>query len=79
MKLYCLFVLVNIETPSVRVYLRFPMLITEAGVTYHIECPVCGGVTLDIGPNQLLSMSLTDAVLDAAEDERINVWPRRRN
>lgn len=39
-----------------------------------MDCPACGGpVTLEIGPNRLPSTSLTDAVLDAAEDERLDV------
>jgi len=39
-----------------------------------MDCPACGGpVTLEIGPNRLPSTSLTDAVLDAAADERLDV------
>ena len=39
-----------------------------------MDCPACGGpVTLEIGPNRLPSTSLTDAVLDAAEDECLDV------
>jgi len=36
-----------------------------------MDCPACGGpVTLEVGPDRLPSTSLSDAVLDAAEDER---------
>ena len=39
-----------------------------------MDCPACGGpVTLEIGPNRLPSTSLTDAVLDAAADERLDI------
>jgi hypothetical protein len=39
-----------------------------------MDCPACGGpVTLEIGPDRLPSTSLTDAVLDAAVDERLDV------
>lgn len=39
-----------------------------------MDCPACGGpVTLEIGPNRLPSTSLTDAVLDAAENECLDV------
>lgn len=39
-----------------------------------MDCPVCGGsVTLDVGPDRPPSTSVTDAVLDAAEDERLDV------
>lgn len=39
-----------------------------------MDCPACGGpVTLEIGPDRLPSTSLTDAVLDAAADERLDV------
>jgi hypothetical protein len=39
-----------------------------------MDCPACGGsVTLEVGPDRPPSTSLTDAVLDAAEDERLDV------
>jgi hypothetical protein len=39
-----------------------------------MDCPACGGpVTLEVGPDRLPSTSLSDAVLDAAEDERLDV------
>jgi len=50
------------------------MLMTAACVPWDMDCPACGGpVTLEIGPDRLPSTSLTDAVLDAAEDERLDV------
>ncbi|QZP39384.1 hypothetical protein [Halobaculum magnesiiphilum] len=39
-----------------------------------MDCPACGcPVTLEVGPERPLSMSLSDAVLAAEEDERIEV------
>jgi hypothetical protein len=39
-----------------------------------MDCPACGGpVTLEVGPDRPPSTSLSDAVLDAAEDERLDV------
>jgi len=39
-----------------------------------MDCPACGGpVTLEVGPDRLPSTSLTDAVLDAAADECLDV------
>lgn len=39
-----------------------------------MDCPACGGpVTLEVGPEWPLSTSLSDAILAAAEDERIEV------
>lgn len=39
-----------------------------------MDCPACGGpVTLEVGPDRLPSTPLSDAVLDAAEDERLDV------
>ncbi|SIS21552.1 hypothetical protein [Natronorubrum thiooxidans] len=39
-----------------------------------MNCPACSGsVTLEVGPDQPLSTSLTDVLLAADEDERINV------
>jgi hypothetical protein len=39
-----------------------------------MDCPACGSpVTLEVGPNRPLSASVTDAVLAAEEDERIEV------
>lgn len=44
-----------------------------------MECPTCGGpVTMEVGPDQPLSASVTDALLAATEDEQIivarNCW-----
>ena len=44
-----------------------------------MECPACGGpVTMEIGPDQPPSASVTDALLAANEDEQIilarNCW-----
>ena len=44
-----------------------------------MDCPACGGpVTLEVGPDQPLSISLSAAILAAAEDERVvvarNCW-----
>jgi len=37
-------------------------------------CPACGGsATLEVGPDRPPSTSLSDAVLDATEDERLDV------
>jgi len=37
-----------------------------------MDCPACGSsVTLEVGPDRLLSTSLSDIVLTAEEDERI--------
>ena len=50
------------------------MLMTAACVPWDMDCPAYGGpVTLEIGPDRLPSTSLTDAVLDAAGDERLDV------
>jgi len=50
------------------------MLMTAACVPWDMDCPACGGpVTLEIGPDRLPSTSLTDAVLDAAADEHLDV------
>ena len=39
-----------------------------------MDCPACGSpVTFEVGPDRPLSMSLSDAVLAAEEDERIEV------
>ncbi|UPV76984.1 hypothetical protein M0R89_22295 (plasmid) [Halorussus limi] len=39
-----------------------------------MDCPACGGpVTLEVGPDRPPSTSLSNAVLDAAEDERLDV------
>ncbi len=39
-----------------------------------MECPACGGpVTLEVGPDQSLSTSLTDALLAADEDACIDI------
>ena len=39
-----------------------------------MDCPACGSpVTLEVGPDRPLSTSLSDAVLAAEEDERIEV------
>jgi hypothetical protein len=50
------------------------MLMTAARIPWDMDCPACGGpVTLEVGPDRLPSTSLSDAVLDAAEDERLDV------
>ena len=50
------------------------MLMTAARILSDMDCPACGGpVTLEVGPDRLPSTSLSDAVLDAAEDERLDV------
>ncbi|MFD1600669.1 hypothetical protein ACFSBX_17150 [Halobellus rarus] len=50
------------------------MLMTAACVLWDMDCPACGGpVTLEVGPDRPPSTSLTDVVLDAAEDERLDV------
>ncbi|MFB9823793.1 hypothetical protein [Halobaculum roseum] len=50
------------------------MLMTAARVSWAMDCPACGGpVTLEIGPNRLPSTPLTEVVLDAAADERLDV------
>lgn len=50
------------------------MLMTAARVLWDMDCPACGGsVTLEVGPDRPPSTSLSDAVLDAAEDERLDV------
>ncbi|WEL27461.1 hypothetical protein [Haloferax volcanii] len=50
------------------------MLMTAARVPWDMDCPACGGsVTLEVGPDRPPSTSLSDAVLDAAEDERLDV------
>ncbi|MFC7326039.1 hypothetical protein ACFQMF_15890 [Halorubrum rutilum] len=50
------------------------MLMTAARILSDMDCPACGGsVTLEVGPDRPPSTSLSDAVLDAAEDERLNV------
>ncbi|WP_255246189.1 hypothetical protein [Halolamina sp. CBA1230] len=39
-----------------------------------MDCPACGGpVTLEVGPDRPPSTSLSDAVLDATEDEWLDV------
>lgn len=39
-----------------------------------MACPACGSpVTLEVGPEQPLSTSLSDAVLETDEDERIEI------
>lgn len=39
-----------------------------------MDCPACGSpVTLEVGPERLLSTCLPDALLAAAEDERIEI------
>jgi hypothetical protein len=50
------------------------MLMTVARIPWDMDCPACGGpVTLEVGPDRPPSTSLSDAVLDAAEDERLDV------
>ncbi|ELZ94517.1 hypothetical protein [Haloferax volcanii] len=50
------------------------MLMTAADVLWDMDCPACGGpVTLEVGPDRPSSTSLSDVVLDAAEDERLDV------
>ena len=50
------------------------MLMTAARILSDMDCPACGGpVTLEVGPDRPPSTSLSDAVLDAAEDERLDV------
>jgi hypothetical protein len=50
------------------------MLMTAARILSDMDCPACGGpVTLEVGPDKPPSTSLTNAVLDAAEDERLDV------
>ena len=50
------------------------MLMTAARIPWDMDCPACGGpVTLEVGPDRPPSTSLSDAVLDAAEDERLDV------
>ena len=50
------------------------MLMTAAHILSDMDCPACGGpVTLEVGPDRPPSTSLSDAVLDAAEDERLDV------
>jgi len=50
------------------------MLMTAARILSDMDCPACGGpVTLEVGPDKPPSTSLTNAVLDAAEDERVDV------
>jgi len=50
------------------------MLMIAACVPWDMDCPACGGpVTLEVGPDRLPSTSLSDAVLDAAADERLDV------
>ena len=50
------------------------MVMTAARVLWDMDCPACGGpVTLEVGPDRPPSTSLSDAVLDAAEDERLDV------
>lgn len=49
------------------------MLMTAARILSDMDCPACGGpVTLEVGPDKPPSTSLTNAVLDAAEDERVD-------
>jgi hypothetical protein len=39
-----------------------------------MDCPACGSpVTLEVGPDQPLSTSLSDVVLTAEEDDRIKI------
>lgn len=40
-----------------------------------MDCPACGGslVTLEIDPEQPISASLSDVILGAEEDERIDI------
>ena len=50
------------------------MLMTVACVPWDMDCPACGGsITLEVGPDRPPSTSPSDAVLDAAEDERLDV------
>lgn len=50
------------------------MLMTAARILSDMDCPACGGsVTLEVGPDRPPSTSLSDAVLDAAEDERLDI------
>jgi len=50
------------------------MLMTVARIPWDMDCPACGGpVTLEVGLDRPPSTSLSDAVLDAAEDERLDV------
>ena len=50
------------------------MLMTAACVPWDMDCPACGGpITLEVGPDRLPSTSLSDAVLDAAEDDCLDV------
>lgn len=37
-----------------------------------MDCPKCGGpATLEVGPEQPITALLTDVLIDAEEDERI--------
>jgi hypothetical protein len=50
------------------------MLMMASRVPWDMDCPACGGsVTLEVGPDRPPSTSLTDAVLDAAADECLDV------
>jgi len=50
------------------------MLMSAARILSDMDCPACGGpITLEVGPDRLPSTSLSDAVLDAAEDDRLDV------
>jgi hypothetical protein len=50
------------------------MLMTAARILSDMDCLACGGpVTLEVGPDRPPSTSLSDAVLEAAEDERLDV------
>ncbi|RMB08305.1 hypothetical protein ATH50_3635 [Haloplanus aerogenes] len=47
---------------------------TAARIPWDMDCPACGGpVSHEVGPDRPPSTSLSDAVLDAAEDERLDV------
>jgi hypothetical protein len=49
-------------------------LMTAARILSDMDCPACGGpVTLEVGPDRPPSTSLSDAVLDAAEDDCLDV------
>lgn len=47
---------------------------TKDGIQNHMDCLACGSsVTLEVGPDHPLSVSLTDAILTAEQDECIEV------
>lgn len=68
-----MFASVNLEV-RLWEYPRSLMLMTAVCVACDMDCPACGGsVTLEIEADRPPSTSLTNTLLNAAEDDRIDI------